>query len=193
MELRGSFAISEEGWAGFQVTLCIWRGEPERGRSNSWTSHGGQQIWSSKKVFVRTYAVETLLPVSKFLSKNESLFFQRVFFGIMSGVKFSAWCVEKLRGWGRSVLSVLALDWIKYNRRIEKDRALNRGAKIFFDIFWGLKQIVLCVEKKLLFLIIYKKCTLHCNIKSLNFRGVASIASMRDKDNCKSRDEQEGK
>lgn len=84
--------------------------------------------------------------------------------------------------------------WLnKYNRRIEKDRASNRGAKIFFDIFWGLKQIVLGVEKKLLFLIIYKKCTLHCNIKSLNFRGVASIASMRDKDNCKSRDEQEGK
>ena len=78
---------------------------------------------------------ETLLPVSNFLNKNESLFCQKVFFGIMSGVKFSAGCVEKLRGGGRSVLSVLALDWIKYDRRIEKGRASNRGAKISFDIF----------------------------------------------------------
>lgn len=151
MELRGSFAISEEGWAGFQVILCIWRGEPERGRSNSWTSHGGQQIWSSKKVFVRTYAVETLLPVSKFLSKNESLFCQKVFFGIMSGVKFSAGCVEKLRGWGRSVLSVLALDWIKFDRRIEKDRPSNRRRKNFLGYILRFKANCFVCRKEIAF------------------------------------------
>lgn len=73
------------------------------------------------------------------------------FFGIMSGVKFSAWCVEKLRGWGRSVLSVLALDWIKFDRRIEKDRPLNRRRKNFLWYILRFKANCFVCRKEIAF------------------------------------------